>query len=178
MNRHGFFCAIWKGFLCYPLKTASRLNFCGSIFQAFQFQCSLFFCSSGWLLFATPQTHMPSHNLIMMHLQLSGLPAVMTWTRCIAYALSFPRFLYSSEKQKKADSVLLFSLLQNVCFRKFHAPAATRFVPCVPCHNPSKHLALHVLNVASYVVGDRWQGSEEGRKQGKDCFKKLVRGLK
>lgn len=127
MNRHGFFCAIWrKGFLCYPLKTASRLNFCGSIFQAFQFH--------------------------LYHL-----------------CPFLPRILIFKWKKKKADSVLLFSLLQNVCFRKFHAPAATRFVPCVPCYNPSKHLALHVLNVASYVVGDRWQGSEEGIKQGKDC---------
>lgn len=72
----------------------------------------------------------------------------------------------------------LISLLQNLHFRDFHALLVARFVPCVPCHNLSKALALHALRATSFVVGDRWQ--REVKREGEKglCFKKLIKKLR
>jgi len=85
----------------------------------------------------------------------------------------------------KAGSVLkqafLISLLQNLRFRDFCTPLGIRLVPCLPCHSPSKALALHVLRAPDFVVGDRGTDARErNRGEGEKglCFKKLNKRLR
>jgi len=181
MKRCCFSYTIWrKRILCYPFKSAWRL-IAVAVSQAFQFQRFLIpCCSRGWCLFATPQTCTSSHTVIpqVLNLQLSTLLEVTIWTSCTS-----PTFFPSAKM--KAGSVLkqafLISLLQNLRFRDFCTPLGIRLVPCLPCHSPSKALALHVLRAPDFVVGDRGTDARErNRGEGEKglCFKKLNKRLR